>query len=196
MTQGELLAHIAQALDACEIQYLVTGSMASSTYGVPRLTRDIDVVCAISPDDVEPLLDWFPDPPFYVEPQAVRLAAIHRHQFNIIRRPDLKIDMYPTKRTEHDLERMARGQAIEFFPGVVARAASPEDVIVKKLEFLRESGHPRHIRDIGSMLDARSTTLDFAYIDRWARELRVDGVWAELQSTWRAARSASRPPSP
>ena len=44
MSQQELLTAVAAALDRIGIQYMVTGSIASSLYGEPRLSHDIDVL--------------------------------------------------------------------------------------------------------------------------------------------------------
>lgn len=43
---GEFLQQITTALDGHEIPYMLTGSLASSMYGVPRATNDIDIVIA------------------------------------------------------------------------------------------------------------------------------------------------------
>lgn len=39
---GELLRRVSAALDANGIPYMLTGSLASSMYGIPRATNDID----------------------------------------------------------------------------------------------------------------------------------------------------------
>ena len=43
---GELLRRITAALDANGVPYMLTGSLASSIYGIPRATNDIDIVIA------------------------------------------------------------------------------------------------------------------------------------------------------
>ncbi|HEV8672743.1 MAG TPA: hypothetical protein VGX21_01745 [Methylomirabilota bacterium] len=40
----EVLKSVARRLDDLGIPYMVTGSMATSYYAVPRMTRDIDIV--------------------------------------------------------------------------------------------------------------------------------------------------------
>ena len=47
MSQQELLKKIIQALETSRIEYMITGSVASSLHGEPRSTYDIDVVVAI-----------------------------------------------------------------------------------------------------------------------------------------------------
>lgn len=47
MSQQELLKRVLQALEDVRIEYMVTGSVASSLQGEPRSTHDIDLVVAI-----------------------------------------------------------------------------------------------------------------------------------------------------
>jgi hypothetical protein len=43
---GEFLRKLAFALERTGVPYMLTGSLASSLYGVPRATNDIDFVVA------------------------------------------------------------------------------------------------------------------------------------------------------
>ena len=56
MSQQELLKKVIQTLDDAGIQYLVTGSVASSLQGEPRSTHDIDLVVAIERSDAKKLV--------------------------------------------------------------------------------------------------------------------------------------------
>jgi predicted nucleotidyltransferase len=47
MSQQELLKRVIQVLKESRIQYMITGSVASSLQGEPRSTHDIDIVIAI-----------------------------------------------------------------------------------------------------------------------------------------------------
>ena len=62
MSQQELLKRVVQTLDQIGIDYMITGSMASSLQGEPRSTHDIDVVLAIQEIDVDNLVDAFRPP--------------------------------------------------------------------------------------------------------------------------------------
>lgn len=43
---GEFLRKVTAALDNTGVPYMLTGSLASSMYGIPRATNDIDIVVA------------------------------------------------------------------------------------------------------------------------------------------------------
>jgi len=47
-------------------------------------------------------------------------------------------------------------------------------VILKKLEFFREGGSQKHLRDIASMIAVQGAeTLDWHYLMRWAARLGI-----------------------
>ena len=77
MSQQELLKKVIQTLDDAGIQYLVTGSVASSLQGEPRSTHDIDLVVAIERSDVKKLAKAFPSPGFYLDEGSI-MDAINR----------------------------------------------------------------------------------------------------------------------
>ena len=72
MSQQELLRKVVETLDQLDIDYMMTGSVASSLQGEPRSTHDIDVVVAIQETAVADLVGAFPPPRYYldVEPLA------------------------------------------------------------------------------------------------------------------------------
>ena len=84
MEQSELLRIIVEAMRQLGARYLVTGSQASIYFGEPRFTNDIDIVADLRVEHVEPLCRLFPEPDFYVSPEAVRDAITHCTPFNII----------------------------------------------------------------------------------------------------------------
>lgn len=47
----EVLRIVASRLETAHLPYMVTGSVAANYYGVPRMTRDIDLVIEVSPQD-------------------------------------------------------------------------------------------------------------------------------------------------
>ena len=59
--------------------------------------------------------------------------------------------------------------------------ASPEDIILKKLEYFKQGRSEKHLRDIASMLKISSELIDRAYISSWAKRLSVIEIWEELQ---------------
>jgi hypothetical protein len=48
VTQAELLRYLVEVLDGLGLPYMVGGSHAAMYYGEPRLTRDVDIVVALT----------------------------------------------------------------------------------------------------------------------------------------------------
>ena len=86
MSQPELLKRVVRVLDELGIDYMLTGSLASSMQGAPRLTHDIDLVVALSYDDADRLLRAFDPSEFYLSRQAIEEAIEQQRIFNSIDR--------------------------------------------------------------------------------------------------------------
>ncbi len=51
------LTPVVEALEQLGVRYLISGSIASSAYGVPRSTLDVDLVAELQPEHVRPLVE-------------------------------------------------------------------------------------------------------------------------------------------
>ncbi len=174
----ELLRKIVETFERLNIPYLVTGLVASMAYGEPRLTNDIDIVADIKEHQITGLLKAFSEDEFYISEDSVREAVLHRRQFNIIHPSSgLKVDVIIKQNTLFDSSRFRRIQRI--YPAVTYQAnfASPEDVIIKKMEYYREGGSEKHLRDITGILKISSDLVDREYISNWAKRLGLSEIW-------------------
>ena len=59
--------------------------------------------------------------------------------------------------------------------------ASPEYVIVRKLEFFKEGGSEKHLRDIRGILNVSRSLVDFPELERQIRLRQLDQVWQRAQ---------------
>ncbi|MFZ2053133.1 MAG: hypothetical protein WAU81_02940 [Candidatus Aminicenantales bacterium] len=182
MEPPELLQHIVECFEKLNIGYFITGAVASIAYGEPRLTNDIDIVADINERDVARLKGCFPDEEFYFDEEAAVKAVRLPFQFNIIHPASgLKIDVMVSKKDEFDLSRFQRIRRIKALEDREANFASPEDVILKKMEYYAEGGSEKHLRDISGMIKISAEILDFAYISDWAGRLNLEDIWKEVQ---------------
>jgi len=181
MELAELLSRVTSTMDRLGVPYLVTGSMATIAYGEPRLTNDIDLVVRLSPLQVDPLCDAFPEDEFYVSREAALDSAKMWRQFNILHpKSGLKIDVMVADDSDFNASRFGRARFLSVAPDVTAAFASPEDVILKKLEYFREGGSEKHLRDIAGVLKIMGPELDQRYIVIWARRLGLSALWSEV----------------
>jgi len=68
---------VVELLDELNVPYHVGGSLASSIYGVPRSTADVDIIADLHPEHVEALVKSLRDH-YYVDHDRVRSAILER----------------------------------------------------------------------------------------------------------------------
>jgi hypothetical protein len=83
VTEQELAIDAVRRLNRARIKYLLTGSMASNYWGIPRTTHDLDFVVQLPVQSIPSLIDEFRDD-FYLDEPAVRAALAPPYQFNAI----------------------------------------------------------------------------------------------------------------
>lgn len=178
MEPSELLRYLVRTLEELGSPYLVTGSTATIVYGEPRFTNDIDVVVDLRLDQVPALCAAFPSPEFYLSRNAAETAVRRRQQFNIIHPSSgLKIDFIVAADSPFDRCRLQRRRRLIAGPDFEVCFGSPEDVIIKKMEYYREGGSDKHLRDIAGVLKVQGERVDRAYIADWATRLGLLEIW-------------------
>jgi hypothetical protein len=183
MEPNELLQYAADTLERLMVPYLVTGSMATIAFGEARFTNDVDIVADLQLSHVDSLCAAFPGPDYYCSRTAVEDAVRRRFQFNVIHPASgLKIDFMVPTNDAFNRSRLSRGRQVTTDEtGHQARFASPEDAILKKLEYFREGGSDKHVRDIKGVLLIQGDAIDFDYLDKWAEYLGVADQLAQIQ---------------
>jgi hypothetical protein len=181
MEQSDLLRKLAAELERLGIQYLVTGSIATIIYGEPRLTNDIDVVAALRLDQVDALLAAFPPPEFFCSRDAILEAIRGCLQFNILHPASgLKIDVIVPEENEFNQSRFGRRARVPGGTNFDVWLSSPEDVIIKKLEYYKEGHSEKHVRDILGVLKLRGDQVNREYVSTWADRLQLSEIWREI----------------
>ena len=166
------LQRVVGLLEQAGIPYMLTGSMALNVYGHPRATNDFDIVIEIETRDENRLLALFEEN-YYVSRDAIRPALAQESLFNIIDNETVfKIDLIVKKRTPYAAEQFRR-RRVEELQGFKTLVISPEDLILAKLDWSRESLSEMQGRDIGGLIRLVSKNLDFAYMENWASVLGV-----------------------
>jgi len=178
MEPSELLRYMVSVLERLGARYFVTGSTASIFFGEPRFTNDLDIVVELHLRNVERFCAEFPPGEFYLSEEAVRRAIVRKTTFNILHPASgLKVDVIVPADTMFNRSRFARVQRVHPEAGFEAYFTSAEDVIVKKMEFFREGGSVKHLRDIAGILKISGDALDREYIESWAENLGLETIW-------------------
>jgi hypothetical protein len=186
MSQQELLKLVITRLGEAGIDYMLTGSLASSLQGEPRATHNIDLVVAIraAPGDAaRMLMAAFPEPQFYLDEEAIRSAVGAMGMFNLIdTREGDKVDFWLLTADAFQKGRFAR-RSVEDFDGMRLQVSRPEDTILMKLNWSQMSGgSEKQFVDALRVYEVQHGVLDQAYLDAWAMRLGVAELLARLRS--------------
>jgi hypothetical protein len=168
-------------LTRLHVSHAVGGSLASSLYGVPRATNDVDVVADLRSGHIDRLVASLEDA-FYVDGEMIRSAIAEQSSFNIFDRETmLKIDVFVPRADEWVVEELVRARE-EIFElegqAVTIKFASPEDTVLYKLVWYRLGGEQseRQWSDVEGVIKIQGQLLDRAYLRRWARHLQVSDL--------------------
>lgn len=177
---GEFLRKVTAALDISGVPYMLTGSLASSMYGIPRATNDIDIVIEPTREQLLAVVQFFKRMGLYVEEHALT-ALQNRTQFNIIDFPNgWKVDLILRKERNFSHVEFGRRETHEI-EGMRLTIAAPEDVILAKMEWSKIGDSERQLVDAAGVVRMQATDLDFSYIQEWVDALELQQQWADVQ---------------
>jgi hypothetical protein len=182
MSQQELLAEVVATLTVLGIDYMLTGSVASSIHGEPRASHDIDLVILMPPEMTSALVAVFPPPRYYLSEAAVTAALRLRSTFNLLRTDTGdKVDFWILTDEPFDRSRFAR-KRVETVLGTAVPVSTPEDTILAKLRWAKLSGgSERQFIDALRVFEVQAGLLDVAYLDRWIEQLDLEDLWQRLR---------------
>lgn len=188
MSTPDILAALTPVVDAFErlgIAYHIGGSVASSAYGFARATLDVDLVADVQVAHVQPLVALLQEA-YYIDREMVQEAIRHRSSFNVIHLDTMiKVDVFILKPQPYHQEAFRRARRdtlvdtlVEEEPAREFYLASPEDVILNKLDWFRLGGgvSDRQWNDVLGVLKVQASSLDLVYLRRWAAELGLTGL--------------------
>ena len=180
-----VLMHVSNILDRLGISYLTGGSIASSIFGVPRATQDIDLVVDLPQEKAKSFVEAMQSN-FYIDSDAVMQAVRTRSSFNAIHFETVqKLDFFIQGQSDYAIEEMRRrfkipideaGQQTVFI-------ASPEDIIMQKILWFRMGPgiSERQWNDVLGVIKVQGDRLDQRYLARWAKIL---DIWDLVQKAF------------
>jgi hypothetical protein len=179
VTLGDLLSRVVFALEAAAIPYMVTGSIASSAHGLPRSTRDLDVVIRPTSEALIALIQLFPESEYYADVEQALHAFESGSQFNVIDfATGWKVDFIIAEQSEYGRASFARRRRIDI-AGVPVFVTSAEDVILNKLKWAKLGSSGQQVQDAAGIFSNQGKSLDFEYIEHWVAELHLGEQWRQ-----------------
>lgn len=165
------------ALEEAGIRYAIGGSWASSAFGEPRFTNNVDILADVSANNVADFFNLLPKN-FYADLDQAFNAIRFGRSFNIIEKEStLKFDIFPATSFPIGIVELERATLVgntdlsmEPVPFV-----TPEDILLAKLHWYQVGGNnsENQWRDIQGIVRSQASSLDRDYLATSATILRV-----------------------
>jgi hypothetical protein len=184
-------AQVGRTFELLGVRYVIGGSLASTTFGEPRTTFDVDVAADLSPTNIDAALDAF-EGYFLVDRDWAREEAARRGAFQLVHAETIiRIDVFVPEWKGFDLWKWENRKRV-----VVESSApdgidmtSPEAIILQKLIWYRSGDEvsDRQWRDVLGVLKAQHAHLDEDALEEWGETMGIGDLLAK------ALREAGQP---
>ncbi|MBW4643995.1 MAG: hypothetical protein KME23_13580 [Goleter apudmare HA4340-LM2] len=176
-----LAAELHQIFESTNIPYYVTGGVAASLHGEPRSTRDLDLVIAVQPEQINLLVETLEGAGYYCPAGAVEgLKQGSESILNITHTETIaNADLYITDDSAFAVSQMLRRQLIDLEGIPKFWVASAEDTILQKLRWGKGSQSEKQWRDVLGILKLQGEGLDYTYLTQWAESLDLVNVLSQ-----------------
>ncbi len=173
------LADVSAVLLGRQCKFHLTGGLASSFYGEPRFTQDIDIVIKIGlSDSLNQLADDL-SRKFIVDRSAIEDAVRRMSIFQALHEVTMiKVDFHVGEAIGGELE---RSRSEEILAGVVVPMVSVEDALLSKLIWISK-GSDKSRHDVKAMLKRCEKKLDLDYLNQRAALLGVEELLKRLRA--------------
>ena len=160
---GDAFAPLRSALERAGVRYAIGGSWASTAFGEPRFTNDVDILADFTPQALDRFLGALPET-FYSDSEDARKAIRLGRSFPAA--------AFPLGAQELDRAILLSGTGLSEAP---APFVTPEDILLAKLHWFRAAGDVSEVqwRDIQGIVRACGTALDRAYLELNAENLGI-----------------------
>lgn len=181
----ELLASVARDLEDVGVVYALTGSIASSLYGQPQMSFDADLGVRMTVAQADILVKRWKGR-FYASAEGLREAIEHGGMSNVIDTASgWKIDLSVLEKSAFFDSVLSRRRKI-VLPDAAAPVwvVSPEDVILMKLLWRRDSRSDKQFNDVLNVVRSLGAQLDWKYLNEWAKSVSVAADLDALRKAW------------
>lgn len=170
------------ALDAELIPYMLVGSHSSNFYGIPRSSKDGDLVVELANRPLAPLIrrlgsQFEFDPQWSFESVTGTLRRVAKVSGTV-----LKIELFKLSQQPHDLERFRRRIKVPWY-GREVFLPTAEDVIITKIFWALHLSRGKDRDDVQAVIAVQRRSLDWDYIYRWADQHGTRQLLDEIRRT-------------
>jgi hypothetical protein len=165
------------ALERAGVRYAVGGSWASTAFGEPRFTNDVDILAEFTEENLPTFLAFLPET-FYSDAEDAWNAFRGGRPLNVIHMPTvLKFDLFSSRAFPLGKEELDRAISLSD-TGLSTQpvwVVTPEDILLAKLYWFRLGGEVSEVqwRDIQGVVRGCAATFDSRYLEQSATKLGV-----------------------
>lgn len=170
MTGTQSLIELVAALERAAIPYMIVGSYSSNFYGIPRSTKDADLVIHLSSEKWAELPAILPEGIEMDDQMSVEMVTSTQRELLRVKDSLFEIELFRLSDDPHDRARFERRRRIEIFPGLGVFLPTAEDVIVQKLRWSLGAKRPKDFADVVAVMQVQGKLLDWPYIEKWCAE--------------------------
>lgn len=168
---------VGKALAAAGVRYVLGGSLASTAFGEPRSTLDVDFAADLDASSLPIFLREL-GPGFLVDEVWARSATQQRRSFQLMHEATLvRVDVFvPSWDGLHAWKWQHRRQlAIDDY---MLDVTAPEGIVLQKLLWYRAGGEvsDRQWRDVLGVLKAQKGRLDQSALQEWSVRLGIQDL--------------------
>ena len=167
MNGQEALSLLIGILDQENLPYMVVGSFSSNYHGIPRSTKDADIVLEFDESAWNALERKLPSE-LILDPQGgFEMVTATRKELIRIAGSAFEIELFHLSSDAFDQVRFARREKVSLSPVSAAWVATAEDVIIQKLRWSKGGQRSKDFEDVINVLIRKGENLDFAHIEHW-----------------------------
>lgn len=182
MGQRDVLIMVAAVLNVCRVPYLLSGSFASSYYGHPRATHDIDFVVEVSRERLDLLRKAIQGlgKGFAITAEELKRVSTPQMVNSYHAATGTKIDFWITDTADFSIKYARRRFMI--IDRTRISLIAPEDLILTKLSWCNELRSERHMQDCVGIWRVQKGKLDEAYLRKRAEERGITDLLNEIST--------------
>lgn len=169
MTGNEAFLAILKVLNDLEIPYMVVGSYSSNFYGIPRSTKDADLVIHFQTGYLERISAALPPEIILDQQGTFEMVTATRKELLRIKGSIFEIELFHLSDDSFDRMRFERREKVIFHEDLCAWMPTAEDVIIQKLRWSKIGRRTKDFDDVVAILSVQKE-IDFAYITQWCQQ--------------------------
>lgn len=162
MTGNIALLKLLAVIDQLSIPHMLVGSYSSNIYGIPRSTKDADLVLQLEGEALSLLARNLPEGIRLEEQSSFEMITATRKELLRIERSAFLIEIFHLSSDPFDQVRFERRVKKRISTDAQTWFPTAEDVIIQKLRWARS----KDFDDVVAILRVQ-TKLDFNYIKHW-----------------------------